>query len=74
MYARPFTQPPVVTATAVDPDPSDPRGLFVTLEAVTATQVTVRVWQSTGVLVGGQTAVPAGAGVKVHVMAAGTLT
>ncbi|MEU7355558.1 MULTISPECIES: hypothetical protein [Streptomyces] len=38
---------------------------------MTASQVTVRVWQSTGVLLGGQTAVPAGAGVKVHTMAAG---
>ncbi|MER6686247.1 hypothetical protein [Streptomyces olivaceoviridis] len=74
VYARPFTQPPVVTATAVDPDPSDPRGLFVTLEALTTTQASVRVWQSTGVLLGGQTAVPAGAGVKVHVMATGAFT
>ncbi|WP_268257541.1 hypothetical protein [Streptomyces olivaceoviridis] len=38
---------------------------------MTATQATVRVWQPTGVLIGERTAVPAGAGGKVHAMAAG---
>jgi hypothetical protein len=58
----------------VDSDPGDARGLFVTLESVTTVQAVVRVWQSTGVLVGGQTALPVGAGVKVHAMAVGVLT
>ncbi|MEU2264915.1 hypothetical protein ABZ568_00375 [Streptomyces olindensis] len=47
--------------------------MFVSLEGVTTTQATVRVWTSTGVLVGGQTAAPAGSGVLVHVLAVGTL-
>ncbi|MFB0617216.1 hypothetical protein [Streptomyces sp. AGS-58] len=74
VYTRPFTTPPVISALAVDPDPNDARGLFAVLETVTATQAMVRVWQSTGVVTGGQTATPAGAGVKVHVMAVGTLS
>ncbi|WP_158697932.1 hypothetical protein [Streptomyces prunicolor] len=73
VFSQAFTQPPVISALAVDPDPSDSRGLFVTLEAVTTTQAVARVWQSTGVLLGGQTAVPAAAGVKVHLFAVGTL-
>lgn len=71
-YPDAFTQPPVISALPVDPDPDGPWGLFATLESVTATQATVRVWRSTGVLLGGQTAVPAEAGVKVHVFAVGT--
>lgn len=75
VYARPFTQPPVVSALAVDPDPSDNRAVFVTLETVTATQATVRVWQTQALLgLGVLPAVPAGAGVAVHMMSTGTLT
>lgn len=72
-FNQAFTQPPVISALAVDPDPSDSRGAFTALETITTTQATVRVWLSTGVLLGGQTAVPAGAGVKVHMHAVGTL-
>jgi hypothetical protein len=60
---------PVVTATAVDPEPGDDeRTVWATLEEVTAWCVVVRVWRSrprrgTGV------AEPAGPGVRVHLMA-----
>ncbi|MEU0059078.1 hypothetical protein [Streptomyces sp. NPDC006334] len=73
-YVHAFVQAPVLSALAVDPDPGDARGIFVTIEQVTATRATVRVWQSTGVLLGGQTAVPVGSGVKVHVTASGQPT
>ncbi|KUN37665.1 hypothetical protein AQJ30_15385 [Streptomyces longwoodensis] len=73
VYQQPFTQPPVIGALVVDPDPADVRAAWVTLEAVSTTQATMRVWQSTTVATGGQTAVPAGSGVKVHVTAVGTI-
>jgi hypothetical protein len=72
-FEQPFTAAPVLSALVVDPAPGDARGLWATLEAVSATQATVRVWQSTGVIVGGQTATPAGAGVAVHLTAVGVL-
>jgi hypothetical protein len=60
---------PVVTATAVDPEPGDDeRTVWATLEEVTAWCVVVRVWRSrprrgTGV------AEPVGPGVGVHLTA-----
>ncbi|MGA5202822.1 hypothetical protein [Streptomyces variegatus] len=69
-FPAPYGAVPAVTATAVDPDPGDDdRTVWAVLEEVTGWYATVRVWQTrprrgTGV------AAPAGAGVRVHVMAA----
>ncbi|WP_328638352.1 hypothetical protein [Streptomyces canus] len=69
-FPAPYGRVPAVTAAAVDPDPGDDeRTVWAVLEEVTGWYATVRVWQTrprrgTGV------AAPAGAGVRVHVMAA----
>jgi hypothetical protein len=69
-FPAPYSGRPAVTATVVDPNPSDDeRTAWAALEEVTAWNVTVRVWRSrprrgTGV------AEPAGPGLLVHVMVA----
>ncbi|MGX1514049.1 hypothetical protein [Streptomyces collinus] len=60
---------PAVTATAVDPAPEDgERTVWAALEDIASGRVTVRAWRSRGRR-GTGVAEPAGAGVRVHVMA-----
>ncbi|MTE20267.1 hypothetical protein F0L17_14345 [Streptomyces sp. TRM43335] len=62
--------PPVVSALPVDPAPGDATTVVAVLESVTATQATIRVWQTQPpAALGDQPAVPAGAGLAVHVVA-----
>ena len=65
-----YGRPPVVTAVAVDPEPDDDeRTVWAVVEEVGAWYATVRVWR-TRPRRGSGVAAPAGAGVRVHVMAA----
>jgi hypothetical protein len=65
-----YGRPPVVTAVAVDPEPGDDeRTVWAVVEEVGAWYATVRVWRSRPRR-GSGVAAPAGAGVRVHVMAA----
>ncbi|MGW3447356.1 hypothetical protein [Streptomyces sp. NPDC001076] len=71
-YSVPFAVPPVISALPVDPHPQDDRTVTVTLEQVTASNATVRVWRTRPLLgLGLLPASPAGAGVQVHVTASG---
>lgn len=75
VYELPFVRPPVITALAVDPAPSDDRTVTVTLESVTADRAVVRVWQTQPLLgLGVLPLMPAGAGVQVHMTASGDQT
>lgn len=72
-FPQAFAVPPVVTALPVDPNPGDDRTVTVTLETVSTTGMTVRVWQTQPLLgLGLLPLAPAGAGVQVHVTASGT--
>jgi hypothetical protein len=69
-FPAPYGISPAVTAVAVDPDPGDDeRTVWATLEEVTGWCATVRVWR-TRPRRGSGVAEAAGAGVRVHVMAA----
>lgn len=69
-FPAPYGISPAVTAVAVDPDPGDDeRTVWATLEEVTGWYATARVWRSRPRR-GAGVADPAGAGVRVHVMAA----
>lgn len=69
-YATPLDGPPVVGALPVDAAPDGVSTLTVVLEAATQTQATVRVWRTRAILgLGLLPAVPAGAGIAVHVTA-----
>ncbi|MEU1180662.1 hypothetical protein ABZ464_23985 [Streptomyces sp. NPDC005820] len=71
-YAKPFAAAPVISALPVDPNPGDDRTVTVTLEQVTASSATVRVWRTQPLLgLGLLPLLPAGAGVQVHVTASG---
>lgn len=71
-YAVPFAAAPVISALPVDPNPGDDRTVTVTLEQVTASSATVRVWRTQPLLgLGLLPLLPAGAGVQVHVTASG---
>lgn len=67
-YPAPFTAAPVLTAVAVDPDPDSGDPVTVTVEGVDEAHAVLRVWwlrprPTSGVIE------PAGAGVRVHVVA-----
>lgn len=67
-FNPPFAAPPVVTAVA-QPGALGTNGHFVEVLSVTASACTVQGWQGRGVLVGGQTTDPSGAGVTIHLHA-----
>ncbi|MFJ8143267.1 hypothetical protein [Streptomyces sp. NPDC096013] len=71
-YGVPFAAPPVISALPVDPHPQDDHTVIVTLEEVTSSSATVRVWRTQPLLgLGLLPAIPAGAGVQVHLTASG---
>ncbi|MFE3032910.1 collagen-like protein [Streptomyces canus] len=71
-YSAPFASPPVISALAVDPHPQDDHTVNVTLEEVTTSSATVRVWQTQPLFgLGLLPSKPAGAGFQVHVTASG---
>lgn len=73
-YAEPFAAAPVISALPVDPNPGDDRTVTMTLEQVTTSSATVRVWRTQPLLgLGLLPLLPAGAGVQVHVTASGEL-
>lgn len=61
-YDEPFTVAPVLTATAVDPDPDGAMTVLAVWEETAAAYAVLRVWR---VPVG----LPVGEGVRVHVVA-----
>lgn len=69
-YETPLEAAPVVGALPVDAAPDGVSTLTVVLERVTPTQATVRVWRTRAILgLGLLPAVPAGAGIAVHLTA-----
>ncbi|MFG2404288.1 hypothetical protein ACGFR8_08090 [Streptomyces brevispora] len=69
-YTAPFAAAPVLGALVHDSAPDGATTLTVVLETVTATQATVRVWRTRALLgLGLLPAVPAGAGIAVHLTA-----
>ncbi|MFI1703069.1 hypothetical protein [Streptomyces griseoruber] len=71
-YSKLFTAVPVISALPVDPNPADDRTVTVTLEQVTTSSATVRVWRTQPLLgLGLLPLLPAGAGRQVHVTASG---
>ncbi len=67
-FTTPYSQPPVLAALPVDPDPDGDRSVTVTLEEVTTTYAVVRVWR-TRPRCGQGVANAAGPGVAVHLVA-----
>ncbi|MBT3161527.1 hypothetical protein HTV80_00160 [Streptomyces sp. Vc74B-19] len=73
-YPQPFTDPPVLSALAVDPAPGDDRMVMAVLEEASTTRAVVRVWRTQPLLgLGLLPVTPAGAGVHVHLTAVGKL-
>lgn len=69
-FPHPFEQPPVITATPVDPDPAGETTVTAALEEASTGHAVVRVWRTRTLLgLGLLPSVPAGAGVQVHLIA-----
>lgn len=64
-----FPATPIVVATAQDPNTGDTTGIAVNIDSKTTTSVTMRCWQGTGVLLGGNTWVASGSGININVVA-----